>query len=186
MPTTMALATAPVTAEALLDMGDVGPCELIGGEVREMTPAGAQHGHIVSSISLLLGDFVRSQQLGTLFGAETGVILKRDPDTVRAPDAMFVNRYRLSPDEIPEGFLEVTPDLVVEVVSPRDTWTQIQTKVGEYVEFGVPVVWIIDGRNRQVHVYEGSEHVVVLSNDDSLDGGDVLPGFACKVSDIFN
>ena len=182
----MSVVTSPITAEALLGMSDQSPCELVAGEIREMVPAGARHGKLTSRLDSRLSRFVERHDLGTVFGAETGVVIRRNPDTVRAPDAMFVSSDRLPPDQIPDGFLTLAPDLAVEVVSPRDAWTDVHAKVDEYLTAGVDLVWIVDGRNRKIHVYEQPDRVRVLNDVDTLDGGDVLPGFSCPVTEILD
>jgi Uma2 family endonuclease len=107
------------TADELLHLSATGRrYELVKGELFEMPPAGARHGDVAMQIGALLNAHIRTHQLGKVFAAETGFILRRDPDTVRAPDASFVSQERLPTGELPTGFMELPPDLAVEVVSP--------------------------------------------------------------------
>ena len=108
-----------VTADELLRMPDDGKrYELIEGELIEMAPAGSRHGEIAASVVIVLGHYVRKNDLGTIFAAETGFLLRYDPDTVRAPDAAYIAKNRLPREGVPFGFMDTIPDLVVEVVSP--------------------------------------------------------------------
>ena len=107
---------ATLTAEELLRLSTTGRrYELVKGELWEMPPAGGRHGSVAMRIGIILGSYVRENELGEVFAAETGFILRRDPDTVRAPDAAFVARERLPAGELPAGYLEMVPDLAVEV-----------------------------------------------------------------------
>ena len=109
-----------VTADELLRMPDEGKrYELIEGELIEMAPAGLRHGEIAATVAVLIGHHVRQNDLGSVFVAEPGFFLQRDPDTVRAPDVAFIAKNRLSPEGAPAGFSDTIPDLVVEVVSPE-------------------------------------------------------------------
>lgn len=178
MPTTRA-----VTADEFLAMGE-GRRELVRGEVIEMTPAGYEHGRVSLRLGRLLARFIEEQGLGEAVGAETGFILARNPDTVRAPDVAFISRGRI-PREQEMGYLELAPDLVVEVVSPNDTFTSVEDKVQEWLTHGVRTVWVVDPRLLRVIVHRGDGSVQDLGPEDRLVGGDVLPGFDISVADCF-
>ena len=94
--------------------------ELVKGKVYELAPAGGRHGSVAMRIANRLANYVNERHLGEVFAAETGFILRRDPDTVRAPDAAFVAAGRLPAGDLPAGYPELAPDLVVEVRSPSD------------------------------------------------------------------
>jgi Uma2 family endonuclease len=179
--------TRPMTAEELLrlptSMGE--RYDLVEGELRIMVPAGSRHGRVVSRINSRIEQLVERDHLGAAFGAETGFILSRNPDTVRAPDAAFVAAARLPAGELPEGFFPVAPDLSVEVISPSETATDVQRKVSQYFQAGTRLVWIVYPDMRQVVVFRSAREGVVLTADDMLDGGDLLPGFACRVAELF-
>ena len=174
------------TAEELLCLPTTGRrLELVKGEVYEMAPAGGPHGYVSMNIGVLLGVHVRSNGLGRVFAAETGFILRRSPDTVRAPDAAFISYDRLSEGAIPEGFIQVMPDLVVEVVSPGDRQREVSEKIEEWLRAGVRLVWVIYPVTRSGDVYRSLDDVSHLSEHDVLDGEDVVPGFACRLGELF-
>ena len=174
------------TAEELLCLPTTGRrLELVKGKVYEMAPAGGPHGYVAMNIGILLGVHVRADGLGRVFAAETGFILHRDPDTVRAPDAAFISYDRLGEEAIPDGYLAVAPDLVVEVVSPSDTRREVREKVEEWLRAGVRLVWVIYPVTRSADVYRSLDYVSHLSEDDVLDGEDVVPGFACRLGELF-
>lgn len=174
------------TASELFEMPDDGfRYELVKGELRQMSPSGCEHGAVVFNFSLLLGAYLKANALGQGFGAETGFKIASDPDTVRAADIAFVRRERIPATGIPKNFWELAPDLAVEVVSPGDTRSEVKEKLGDWLGAGTRVVWIVDPRRRTVTVYRSITDVTRLSEGDELDGGDVVPGFRCKVSEIF-
>ncbi len=180
----MATNQASMTAEELLALGDIGRCELIRGELVRMSPSGFKHGIIALRIGELISAHVRRHGLGLATGAETGFRIARDPDTVRAPDAAFVAAHNL-PNPLPgRGFFPGAPDLAVEVVSPEDRWTELTAKAQSWLQAGSRAVWILDPANRTVTVY-ASDGTHTLSEADVLTGGDILPGFAVPVRDIF-
>jgi Uma2 family endonuclease len=175
-----------LTAEELFRLSSTGRrYELVKGELFEMPPAGGRHGSVAMRIGILLGSHVRASQLGEVFAAETGFILRRSPDTVRAPDASFVSKERLPAGELPVGFLETAPDLAVEVVSPGDSARDVLEKVEEWLGAGVRLVWIICPATRSVTAYHSLEDFRELSERDSLDGAEVVPGFTCRIRDLF-
>ncbi len=116
-------------------------------------------------------------------GSESGVITEQDPDSVRGPDVYFFSIER-SPTP-PTGYGEVVPDLVVEIRSPSDRNRAIREKVSEYLAAGVRLVWVVDPETRTAVVYSGNMRGVEHGEDDTITGGDVLPGFACKVAQFF-
>ena len=174
------------TAEELLCLPTEGRrMELVRGKVYEMPPAGARHGSVAHKIARLLGNHVESRDLGRIFAAETGFTLERDPDTMRAPDAAFVARHRLPQGELPDGFLELAPDLAVEVVSPSDNSRQVREKADGWLLAGTRLVWVINPAARAAMVYRSPDDVQPLTEEDSLDGEDVVPGFSCPLRELF-
>jgi Uma2 family endonuclease len=163
-------------------MGDIGRYELVKGELIAFSPTGDAHGRKTSRVAYVLWDFMDNHDLGTVHGAETGFYISRDPDTVRAPDAMFYSKERLDPDEEIEGYLPIPPDLAVEVVSPGDSWTEVEETVEEFLTAGVKVVWVLDPKRKTVKVYPDEK---TLRENDTLDGGGVLPGFVVPVWRLF-
>ena len=159
--------------------------ELVEGRLFEMPFNGAQHGHVTMQIGSQLGSCVKHNGLGKVFAPGTGFILHRDPDTVRAPDVSFIARDRLPPGELPAGYLEIMPDLAAEVLSPNDRSNEVRDKVEDWLRAGVKLVWVIYPANRSATVYRSMDDVQELSEDDSLDGEQVVPGFTCRVGDLF-
>jgi Uma2 family endonuclease len=182
----MTSATMTITAEELerMALGEQ-RVELVRGEVITMAPAGAEHGEIAGFTFGVLFQFVRAHSLGSLYAAETGFVLARNPDTVRAPDVAFVTMERAAQQRGRTGFFEGAPDLAVEVVSPHDTAEEVEAKVLDYLEAGTRMVWIVRPRTRTVTVYRSLREVQVLRPGDTLEGGEVLPGFAIPVEAIF-
>jgi Uma2 family endonuclease len=178
--------TIMYTAEDLIKMPDTGlRYELVEGELRTMTPTGGAHGVVAGNLLGVLFQHVQAHALGKLFTEATGFQLKRNPDTVRCPDVGFVRADRLPPEGIGPGFLQLAPDLAVEVVSPSDTVSELGEKVDEYAAAGVRVVWIVDPANRTVTIHETGRSVRILREGDVLDGGDVVPGFRYEVAGLF-
>ena len=158
--------------------------ELCEGELVPMTPIGIQHGAIVIKLGRLLGSYVEAKHLG-IVGTEIGFRLARDPDTVRAPDLAFIAKERLPKEGVPTKFANFPPDLAVEVLSPDDTASELPKKVEEYFRAGVRLIWVVDPRTQTVTVYQSLQNVRILSSDQELDSGDVVPGFRCQVSELF-
>ena len=182
----MTSTTQRSTASELFEMPDDGfRYELVKGELRKMSPAGWEHGEVIVNITLLLGQYVKVNQLGSCGGAETGFKLASDPDTVLAPDLSFVSRERRPQGEARKKFFPGAPDLAVEVMSPGDTRREVKEKVEDWLGAGTRAVWVVDPRHRTVKVYRSTAEVTHLSEADELDGGEVVPGFRCKVAEIF-
>jgi Uma2 family endonuclease len=120
-----------------------------------------------------------------VYAAETGFLLEQDPDTVRAPDVAFVRRERIQKAGTVEGYWIGAPDLAVEVLSPSDTVRRIEGKVAEWLESGSRLVWVVSPKMHTVTVYRSLTEIVVLTEKDTLDGGDVVPGFQIPIAEIF-
>ena len=178
--------TTPVTADQLLRMPDDGNCyELVAGELRKMTPAGWEPGVVGGRLRSLLGRHVLEHELGEMFLAETGFLLARDPDTVRAPDIAFIHKDRLPAPLPEESFWPGPPDLAVEVVSPRDTTGEVDDKVKAWLDAGAKMVWVVSPKWHNVTVYRSPTDIKVLTENDELTGEDAVPGFRCQVREIF-
>ena len=159
--------------------------ELSRGELVPMTPVGIRHATVVSNLDRMLGGHVKEKGLG-IVGPEGGFYLSRNPDTLRAPDVAFISKERLEKaGGIPEKFADFPPDLAVEVLSPEDTVSAIQKKVEEYLAAGVPLIWVVDPANQKVTVYRSLQDVKILSTEQELEGGEVIPGFRAKIAQIF-
>jgi Uma2 family endonuclease len=178
--------TTRVTAEQLLRMPDDGyRYELVAGELRKMTPASWRHGAIAGHLHVLLGAHVSERNLGRVLGADPGFLLARDPDTVRAPDIAFLGTERLQGEKPEEAFWPGAPDLAVEVLSPGDTTGEVDEKVGAWLDAGASMVWVVNPKWRTVTVYRSATEIKTLTENDELNGEDVVPGFHCRVGDIF-
>ena len=176
-----------MTADALLRLSVPGRRhELVKGELLEMPPAGGLHGSVAMRVGISLGAYVRDNDLGETFAAETGFILSRNPDTVRAPDASFVSKDRLPIGDLPGGYIDLAPDLAVEVVSPNDREGEVLSKAEAWLQAGTRLVWVIDPATRSATVYKAPGELDHLSENDRLDGGEVVPGFSCNLKDLWN
>jgi len=145
---------------------------------------GTRHGLVLSAIDWALNEFVREHKLGVVLSGDTGFILARSPDTVRGPDVAFVSRARFEPvGAVPSAF-PGPPDLAVEVLSPSDRPGDVHAKVADYLAAGTHLVWIVDPELRRVTVYPPLLSPRVLGPVDTLDGGEVVPGFAIRVEDL--
>jgi Uma2 family endonuclease len=155
--------------------------ELVDGEI-QVSPGGVRHSHVSLTLAARLHAFVREHGAGHAFDASVGFRLPGG--NVRSPDASFVARGRLKADALPDDFGDLAPDLAVEVLSPGERPRRVLDKVGEYLEAGVRLVWVIDPRKAKAIVYRSLSDVTELTAHDELDGGDVLPGFRCRLGDI--
>ena len=179
--------TQLLTAEDLLRLYSKGVRgELIRGELCETMPSGGKHGEVVVNMVIPMGSHIKSRRLGRLAASDSGVLLERDPDTVREPDIAYISTERLPLDVEVTGYYEVVPDLVVEVVSPGDSAREVMDKALMWLSYGTGLVWAVNTGSRTVDVYRPGERTVTLGVGEALDGLDVLPGFTCPVSDIFD
>ncbi|MBI4639744.1 MAG: Uma2 family endonuclease [Candidatus Tectomicrobia bacterium] len=180
------MTTQLMTAEDLLRMPDDGfRYELVSGELRRMPPAGHTHGRIAATVTGSLVQHVATNKLGTVYAAETGFKLAANPGHVRAPDVAFIRRERVIEVGEIEGYWPGAPDLVVEVVSPSDSYSEVEEKVFDWLEAGTRMVIVINSRRRAVTVYHSLTDIIVLKENDTLDGGKVVPGWTMPVRDLF-
>lgn len=182
----MSTTIQPMTGEDLLRRPDDGfRYELVRGELRKTSPAGHKHGRIAGNITASLGPHVVVNKLGRVYVADTGFLISCDPDTVRAPDVAFVSQSRLEEAGDVDGYWPGAPDLVVEVISPSDIYTEVDEKVSEWLAAGARMVVVVNPRKPSVTVYRSLTDIAVLTQDDTLDGGVVVPGWTMSVRDIF-
>ncbi len=177
-----------VTADQFYAMPEIPgkQLELVRGELIEVPTPGAIHNVIADVIRHLLRVFVTERRLGIVFGDNMGYVLHRRPDTVRIPDVSFVASENVPETGIPEGSWLIPPDLAIEVVFPHDHANDVYDKAREYVESGVRIVWVLWPKRRAVSVHTRDEKTAELGPDDTLDGGDVLPGFSVRVRELFD
>jgi Uma2 family endonuclease len=179
-----------MTEEDLLRMpGDGYRYELIEGELRQMPPTGFEHGRCTGAIHRLLDTHVYANKLGYVLAAETGFVIARTPDnrvTVRAADVTFVASGRVPADADRSKYLELAPDLVVETLSPGDSAVYVEEKIASWLKAGVRAALTANPASRSITVYRSLSDITILTDKDELDLGDVVPGFRCRVSEIFD
>ena len=183
----MTTQTKLMTAEELFNMPDDGyhRYELVRGELRTMTPPGAYHGKSASRVGIHLAIHVNENDLGEVYIAEVGFLIGSNPDHVRAPDIAFVRRER--EDEVGEihGYFPGPPDLAIEVISPNDIYREVDEKVQDWLDAGTRMVIVINPRRREVRLHAPQADAIVLIPGDTLDGGDVVPGWRIPVRTVF-
>ena len=158
--------------------------ELVRGEVVEMPPAGRYHGFICLNVGSILRTYAARHGKGYACGNDSGVLIEREPDTVRGPDVSYYEDAQTAA-EIDRGYGEHPPRLAVEVISPHDRVNQILQRVAELLRAGVEVVWVVDPEARDVSVCQLGKEPRLFSAEDTLTCEDVLPGFSCKVAEFF-
>ena len=159
--------------------------ELVRGEVREIAPAGSNHGAVTNRFAYFLSRHVYDNDLGRVFAAETGYRLSRNPDTVRAADVSFIAKARIPKEGMPLGFWPGAPDLAVETISPGDTHEEVEEKIADYLAADTRMVVLLTPRRKTVTVHQPNANPVVLREGDVFDAANVVPGFRCNVADIF-
>ena len=182
----MATTTRPMTAEDLFDLPDDGfRYELVRGELKKMSPAGQTHGKYASRINISLGGHVMANRLGETYIADTGFTLATDPDHVRAPDLAFISNARLKEIGESDRFAQGAPDVAVEVISPSDRYTEVEEKVEDWLNAGCRAVIVANPRRRTVNVHRSPTDVSTLTESDTLEIDDIVPGWRMPVKDIF-
>ena len=176
-----------LTAEefASLPVGDM-RAELIAGVLHTMPPTFEDHSESTARLTIILGHYVLTHDLGTMYAAETGFLIARNPDTVRAPDIAFTRKERVASDSPAPRWVPVVPDLVVEVASSGDRPGELRQKAAMWLEAGVRLVWVALPTQRVIEIYRAGLPVTTLDEAATLDGGDVVPGFSTPVSTIFS
>lgn len=171
--------------------------ELVRGEVRPMSPTSGGHGSVSLNLVERLAPYIRAHRLGRAFGDNVGFQLSLPPelqrrssdgeprDTVRSPDAAFIRRDRIPPGGFGEGWVRLAPDFAVEVLSPSETTSDTNEKLGDYIAAGTPLLWVVDPRKRLVTVYASDAPTRWFRSGDTLDCGEVIPGFTIPVDDLF-
>ncbi len=181
-----------MTADALLALAmPDARTELLRGRLVVREPAGARHGLVAARVLAVIAAYLERARLesgdqaarGDVLAAETGFVLGRDPDTVRAPDVGYVTREKLA-NVPPRGFVPFAPDLAVEVLSSDDSRGAVVEKVAAWLQAGASLVWVVDPHRRLVHVHRSGGGDAELGADDTLDGGELLPGFRARISDL--
>ena len=183
----MATTTQRMTADELLDLPDDGfRCELVRGELIRTAPTKNYHGEIAAYVAGTLIPHVRRNRLGKVYIADTGFLLASNPAHVRVPDIGFVRRERVERIGRPDSLWPEPPALAIEVISPSDRYSDVEKKVFDYLEAGTLMVILLESRTRTAKVYRSPSDVVALTKADTLDGGDVVPGWRMPMSEIFD
>lgn len=158
--------------------------ELVKGELKKMPPVGGPHGGLTVWLGSLLAVYVRPRALGHV-AHDLGFYLRRDPDTVRAPDVAFIRAARVPGGKLPEGFFQGPPDLAVEVVSPGDTAAEVEAKVRDYLASGTLRVWVVYPDTRTVVVHRADGTATRYGEDGVLQDEELLPGFSLSLRELF-
>ena len=175
-----------MTAEELLALSIPDKCtELVRGRLIVREPPGYLHGDTAARILVAMGIHLNTFGGGRVLAAESGFTLFRNPDTVRAPDVAFIRTERLPAPGF-DGFVERSPDIAVEVLSPSDRAGKVREKVTDWITAGARLVWVVDPARRRARVHRCDGGEALLSAENALDGEDVLPGFRLPLSAIFD
>ncbi len=133
-----------------------------------------------------LDHYVRTQRLGRVYAAETGFRIASNPDTVLAPDVAFIRRERIEAEGQVRGYRSGTPDLIAEVISPSDLYSEVAEKVDAWLTAGTQLVIIVDPRRQTITVHRAPTEMQTLTINDTLDGAPVLPGWTLPVREVFS
>jgi Uma2 family endonuclease len=157
--------------------------ELVDGQL-VVSPVPANHGAICVRLILLIGSFVQKRKLGEVYDSSTG--FRVSEDILLSPDVSFVSKARLKKVfRGPDKFLHGAPDLAIEVLSPSDRMQAIHRKLDLYFEHGTRLIWIVNWKLEQVHIYRPESIEALTQGADLLSGNELLPGFKCRLSQIF-
>jgi Uma2 family endonuclease len=160
--------------------------ELTDGQLVEREPMGQKADAIAARLLLRVGNFVEENDLGLINGAQGSYqIFPNAPKKVRIPDISFTRRDRLPAEGLAEGHSRITPDLVIEIVSPNDTATGLDEKIEDFLSAGVPLIWVLYPKTRAIQLFRRDGTGNRLRPGATLDGEDVLPGFRCDVAQLF-
>lgn len=185
MVNSMGTATTLMTAEEYAWMEDRGvPTELVRGEVVELQFTTARHGQIFGNVVHELGKHCDQHDNGHLV-CNAGIITERDPDTARGGDVWFVGYQKMPNGPLPDMYLDVPPDIVVDVKSGFERWSTVTKKAGEFLDVGVPVVVVLDPETTTARVHYADAPEVILNSDNELTFPEQLPGFCVRVGKLF-
>jgi Uma2 family endonuclease len=189
MSATLSSAVSPktrFTVADLLALPNEKDFELVNGQLVEHR-MGFESSHIALNLCVLLYLYNQPRGLGWIQGSDCGyTLLLAEGPTVRKPDVSFVSFQRLpAAGGFPKGYPAVAPDLAVEVLSPNDLAYEVEAKIQDYLQAGVRLIWIINPAVRSAQVLRQDGSFARLIEADSLDGEDVLPGFTCRISSLF-
>ncbi len=177
---------ALLTAEEFANRPDPGhPEELVRGRIVPMPMPKPRHGEICSKANRILGLHVDEREAGRVLCNDAGVVTARSPDTVRRADISFYSYARVPKGPLPDRYLDVPPDLIVEVLSPGDRWSKILGKVAEYLNAGTRVVAVLDDKRPLAYIWRTDDAPRILAAEDELTIPDLLPDFRVRVGQFF-
>lgn len=179
----MAVTKKVWTDEEILSLKCEGKVEIVDGELKIMTPAGLEQEDVGAILVAHLVNYVIPRKLGRIYMSQAG--FRMPNGDLRAPDVSFVRTEKLPGGRSPKKFGHFPPDLAVEILAEDETPDDYAEKVREYLDWGVTLVWVIDPNTRTVWVHRKGRHPTQLSEDDELDGEDVIPGFRMPVKTLF-
>ena len=181
----MSIINAPLTAERYAaSPAGVGRTELVRGEIVATMPPARPHAVIAAALVTMLHMWRREGRGGEI-GTEAGFILRRDPDTVRAPDCYYIRPGNPLMRVTGPGFADGAPDLAVEIVSPSNTATELRERIADYHAAGTVLVWIIMPERREIVIHHRDGSVRTLAGEDALSDDEILPGLTATVADLF-
>lgn len=173
----------PVTIDDMYHMPKDGQLyELVDGDV-VVSPAGMKHAEIVINIVHIIATFLDERSIGKVYGDNMGLILPNG--NLRSPDVSFIRTEKLPGGKSPDTFGEIVPDFTVEVLSPSDSPRHVLQKIGEFLECGVPLVWLVDPQSQTVTEFRSLSQTHQYTAQDTIAAEPVLPGFTCLVSRFF-
>jgi Uma2 family endonuclease len=178
-------ATNLVTAEEFVEKYSHQYAELIEGELKEYGMPSGRQGEVCAECTKVLGNFVKENKLGRLLSNDSHILIRRDPDTVRGPDVSYFSFQRMPPRTGTGRSGRTDPELIVEVRSPSNSWTQIFGKIGDYLQRGVTAILVLDPDGLTASVYRDSNGQVIFHAGDTLTIPDILPGFSIPVAKLF-
>lgn len=182
----MSTATTLLTAEEFeARYADGPPCELVRGEVVELTAGGLRHSRITGLAYYLIEAWARRTGSGRAYAGESGLIIERGPDTVRGADVAYFSFQRFPTGREPTGFSKIAPELVVEVVGKGQGWDTMVEKTAEYLAMGVSRVWVLDPKGQTLHIFGGDAAPVELQGNELVRDEAILPGFFCRAAQFF-
>jgi len=156
--------------------------EIVAGQPEEITMGGARHGGVGARLIARLGSHVEANQLGGVYGPDATFQIGENQ---RIPDVAFVAATRFPVAGEPEGIWPMPPDLAVEIISPNDLYEKVISKVEEYLAGGVRQVWLISPEHKTITLYASPAHTTILTEADDLVSEELLPGFRCRIADLF-
>ena len=163
------------------------PADLVEGKIVEMPRNNPTHAEVVNELGFHLRNFVRPKKLGKVYAGDVAVITKRDPDSGRGADLAFASHERLKSQPANAAALEIAPELVIEVISPSNSWDHVMEKLAEYLAIGVREVWIITPKSRTAQVYRAMEDITGYSEAEKpiIEPNGFLEGFQLNLREVF-